>query len=57
MSAVAVGASAPVATTTRRPLLTADAETFAISPDGTRAVLSVADESSALMIAEGVNLD
>ena len=45
-------------TATRRQLIAADpdavAETFAISPDGTRAVLSVIDESSALMIAEGV---
>jgi serine/threonine protein kinase len=42
----------------RRPLLASDvdavAETFAISPDGTRAVLSVIDEASGLMIAEGV---
>lgn len=43
-------------TAARRELLPADAdavaETFAISPDGTRAVLSVVDEASALMIAE-----
>ena len=43
-------------TSTRRQLIAADpdavAETFAISPDGTHAVLSVIDESSALMIAE-----
>jgi serine/threonine protein kinase len=45
-------------TAARRELLPADAdaiaETFAISPDGTRAVLSVIDEASGLMIAEGV---
>ena len=45
-------------TASRRELLAADAdavaETFAISPDGTRAVLSVIDEASGLMIAEGV---
>jgi eukaryotic-like serine/threonine-protein kinase len=43
-------------TATRRELLPADAdavaETFAISPDGTRAVLSVIDEASGLMLAE-----
>ncbi|HET8773628.1 MAG TPA: protein kinase [Thermoanaerobaculia bacterium] len=43
-------------TASRRELLPADAdavaETFAISPDGTHAVLSVVDEASALMIAE-----
>jgi Tol biopolymer transport system component/tRNA A-37 threonylcarbamoyl transferase component Bud32 len=42
----------------RRELLRADpdaaAESFAISPDGRRAVLSVIDEASGLMIAEGV---
>jgi hypothetical protein len=41
-----------------RQLLAADtdavAETFAISPDGTRAVLSVIDEASGIMLAEGV---
>ncbi|HEX6099468.1 MAG TPA: protein kinase [Thermoanaerobaculia bacterium] len=40
----------------RRELLPGDAEavaeTFAISPDGTRAVLSVIDEASGLMLAE-----
>jgi eukaryotic-like serine/threonine-protein kinase len=40
----------------RRELLPADAdavaETFALSPDGTRAVLSVIDEASGLMLAE-----
>ena len=45
-------------TASRRELLPADpdavAETFAISPDGTRAVLSVIDEASGLMIAEGL---
>jgi len=45
-------------TATRRALLPADAdvtpETFAVSPDGTRAVLSVIDEASGLMMAEGV---
>jgi len=39
---------------TRRPLIVAEAETYAISPDGTRAVLSVIDEASGLMMAEGV---
>ena len=43
---------------TRRVLLPPDAditaETFAVSPDGTRAVLSVIDEASGLMMAEGV---
>jgi len=44
---------------TRRQLLPSGpdsiAETFALSPDGTRAVLSVLDEASGLMIAEGVD--
>ena len=40
--------------TTRRPLVVAEAETFAISPDGTKAVLSLIDEASGLMMAEGV---
>jgi Tol biopolymer transport system component len=48
-------------TATRRQLVTAEsdsvAETFAISPDGTRAVISVVDEASGLMIAEGVELE
>jgi eukaryotic-like serine/threonine-protein kinase len=48
-------------TATRRQLITAEsdsvAETFAISPDGTRAVISVIDEASGLMIADGVDLD
>jgi eukaryotic-like serine/threonine-protein kinase len=39
---------------TRRVLLVAEAETFAISRDGKRAVLSVIDEASGLMMAEGV---
>jgi Tol biopolymer transport system component/tRNA A-37 threonylcarbamoyl transferase component Bud32 len=43
---------------TRRALFPPDAdvtaETFAVSPDGTRAVLSVIDEASGLMMAEGV---
>ncbi|MGZ5445185.1 MAG: TolB family protein [Thermoanaerobaculia bacterium] len=43
-------------TASRRELLPPDAdavaETFAISPDGTRAVLSVIDEASGLMLAE-----
>lgn len=43
---------------TRRVLLPPDAdvtaETFAVSPDGTRAVLSVIDEATGLMMAEGV---
>ena len=39
---------------TRRPLIVAEAETFAISPDGTRAVLSLIDEASGLMMAEGI---
>lgn len=39
---------------TRRALITADAETFAISPDGTRAILSVIDEASGIMFAEGI---
>ncbi|MEO8379568.1 MAG: protein kinase [Acidobacteriota bacterium] len=44
---------------TRRQLIPADpdsaAESFAISPDGQRAVLSIIDEASGLMIAEGVD--
>jgi Tol biopolymer transport system component len=48
-------------TATRRQLIATEsdsvAETFAISPDGTRAVISVVDEASGLMIAEGVELD
>jgi hypothetical protein len=39
---------------TRRPLIVAEAETFAIAPDGTKAVLSLIDEASGLMMAEGV---
>ena len=43
-------------TASRRELMPADAdavaETFAVSPDGTRAVLSVIDEASGLMIVE-----
>jgi len=43
---------------TRRTLLAADSdaitETFAFSPDGKRAILSVTDEASGLMMAEGV---
>jgi len=43
---------------TRRQLTPSDAdatpETFAISPDGKRAVLAIVDEASGLMIAEGV---
>src|SRR5215212_1291763 len=35
-------------TSSRRQLVGVDAETFAISPDGTRAIVSVVDESSAL---------
>ncbi|MFP5248186.1 MAG: protein kinase domain-containing protein, partial [Thermoanaerobaculia bacterium] len=49
---------APDAAASRRELLPADSdaapETFAISPDGTRALLSVIDEASGLMMAEGV---
>lgn len=41
-------------TATRRPLIVAEAETYALSPDGTRAVLSLIDEASGLMMAEGV---
>jgi hypothetical protein len=45
-------------TSTRRQLIAADpdavVETFALSPDGKRAILSVTDESSALMMVEGV---
>lgn len=41
-------------TNTRRPLIVAEAETFAISPDGTKAILSLIDEASGLMMAEGV---
>lgn len=41
-------------TATRRPPIVAEAETYAISPDGTRAVLSLLDEASGLMSAEGV---
>jgi Tol biopolymer transport system component len=41
-------------TSKRRLLFVAEAETYAISPDGTRAVLSVIDEASGLMMAEGV---
>ncbi|HYH08378.1 MAG TPA: protein kinase [Thermoanaerobaculia bacterium] len=44
----------PGVTTTRRVLIAADAETFAISPDGTRAIISVIDEASGLMLAEGL---
>ncbi|HWW61355.1 MAG TPA: protein kinase, partial [Thermoanaerobaculia bacterium] len=40
-----------VETASSRRQLTADAETFVISPDGTRAILSFVDEGSALMIA------
>jgi serine/threonine protein kinase len=43
---------------TRRKLLSTDSdatlETFAISPDGKRAVLAIVDEASGLMMAEGV---
>lgn len=46
---------------TRRPLFAADpaatAETFALSPDARRAVLSVVDEASGLMIADGLAID
>ncbi|HEX6086850.1 MAG TPA: protein kinase [Thermoanaerobaculia bacterium] len=42
-------------TNTRRPLIVAEAETFAISPDGTKAILSLIDEASGLMMAEGVD--
>ncbi|HYC89018.1 MAG TPA: protein kinase [Thermoanaerobaculia bacterium] len=41
-------------TNTRRPLIVAEAETFAISPDGTKAVLSLIDEASGLMMAEDI---
>ncbi len=45
-------------TSTRRRLLSTDAdavlETFAISPDGKRAILAIIDEASGLMMAEGV---
>ena len=45
-------------TATRRKLLSTDAdavlETFAISPDGKRAILAIVDEASGLMMAEGV---
>jgi serine/threonine protein kinase/Tol biopolymer transport system component len=45
-------------TATRRQLTPGDPdatpETFAISPDGKRAVLAIVDEASGLMIAEGV---
>ncbi|MEK6374736.1 MAG: hypothetical protein AABO58_18820 [Acidobacteriota bacterium] len=37
-----------------RLVFTVTPETFAVSPDGTRAVLSVIDEASGLMMAEGV---
>jgi serine/threonine protein kinase len=43
---------------TRRKLLSTDPdaelETFAISPDGKRAILAIVDEASGLMMAEGV---
>ncbi len=39
---------------TRRPLIVAEAETYAISPDGSKAVLSLIDEVSGLMMAEAV---
>ncbi|HVE72615.1 MAG TPA: protein kinase [Thermoanaerobaculia bacterium] len=39
---------------TRRPLIVAEAETFAVAPDGSKAVLSLIDEASGLMMAEGV---
>jgi serine/threonine protein kinase len=45
-------------TSTRRRLTAADPdatpETFAISPDGKRAVLAIIDEASGLMMAEGI---
>ncbi|HEU4886854.1 MAG TPA: protein kinase [Thermoanaerobaculia bacterium] len=45
-------------TSTRRQLMPADPdatpETFAISPDGKRAVLAIVDEASGLMMAEGI---
>ena len=45
-------------TSTRRKLLSTDSdatlETFAISPDGKRAVLAIVDEASGLMMAEGL---
>jgi Tol biopolymer transport system component len=45
-------------TSTRRLLMPADPdatpETFAVSPDGKRAVLAIVDEASGLMMAEGV---
>ncbi len=45
-------------TNTRRLLLPADPdaipETFAISPDGKRAILAIVDEASGLMMAEGI---
>ena len=41
-------------TATRRPLVVAEAETFAISADGRRAILSVIDDASGLMMAEGI---
>ncbi|HUR81356.1 MAG TPA: protein kinase [Thermoanaerobaculia bacterium] len=40
---------------TRRPLIVAEAETYAISPDGSKAVLSLIDEASGLMMAQGVD--
>ena len=45
-------------TATRRKLISTDSdatlETFAISPDGKRAILAIVDEASGLMMAEGV---
>jgi serine/threonine protein kinase len=45
-------------TSTRRKLISTDAdavlETFAVSPDGKRAILAIVDEASGLMMAEGV---
>jgi Tol biopolymer transport system component len=46
-------------TATRRKLISTDPdavlETFAVSPDGKRAILAIVDEASGLMMAEGVD--
>ncbi|HVR38706.1 MAG TPA: hypothetical protein VMU84_06395, partial [Thermoanaerobaculia bacterium] len=47
-----------VGSSTRRMLVSLDVtpETYAISPDGTHAIVSVLDEASGLMIADGLEI-